>query len=905
MFHRRFTLIAVLALTSLSGDTALSQSRTDPNGDPLPDGALARLGTLRWRHPDTVTFVAFAADNTVLTGSADGVLRLWDRDTGRELRRFTVTDTAPPPKKPVRPGAFGGGNIARRVVKTALTEDGKIIAGALANNEVQLWNVVTGAELRKIPPPPSGVDSLAFSPDGKTLAIRGGDRSVLIYKVGTAKEISQIKAIPMNVNNPGILFQGGGTTGEASGMVFSRDGKVLATAEVELKMQKFVSYLLFSDVKTGNEIRRIEAPDGISALAYSSDHKRFAYASANALHVCRVLDGSELHQMKTPGATGALAFSPDGKILAAKGRDQVVRLFDCEKGDKLRELGERAPGEGINGFAFLAGPTSNEMRDVTFSADGKVLAVAAGPTPRFWDVSNGKDLPIAAGHRGAVAAVHTTPDGKIIFTRGVDRTIRRWDAATGKELGQFSEPNAAIARAFAPDGRTIAFALLDGTIRLHDAEGNELHQFKGHQNGASALAFSADSKLLASRGANDRTVRLYDVAKGTELGQMVFEAAKQPGVTNFSGQGVPGQGLAFSPDGKTLAANANVQLSTLHLWDVASRKEFRQIPLPVSRTAAHLMFSPDGRLIACENADQTISLCEIASGKERALLGQPMTPKQPANPQGLVIVNGRGPIRQTRGAASLAFTPDGGLLVARGPENSVRVWDVDFAKEVGAFKGHGGAVQSVSIAGDGKSLVSGSADTTALAWDLTSIQREPKMPAATLQPKELEARWADLSSEDAGVANKSILVLASSSKESVAFLRERLKPTPPADAKKLAGWIADLDSNTFQTRSKALTELEKLGELAVPALRATLASNVPLETRRRIDPLIEKLTTGGLNAEQIRVVRAMQVLERIGSPEARTLFETLAQGAPGALTTREAQASLGNLAKKSSARSVN
>jgi WD40 repeat protein len=921
MLHRRLppgliTLLAAIALTSIGGEAAQAQSKADPNGDPLPAGALARLGTQRWRQGEAVAYVAYAADNTLLTAGIDGVMRIWDCGTGKEVRRFHMTAAlAPAMIRGANPAVMSTG---RRLTNVALSEDGKILAAVLASNEVQLWNVMTCAELRKLPASPTGVSALAFTPDGRSLALRGGDRSVSFVKTGTGKELSRINARPINFGNGNVVIAGG-TSGEASGMVFSRDSKVLATAEVELKMQKFASYVLFSDVKTGNEIRRVETPDGTSAIAYSPDRKRFAFASANAVYLCDADDGAEIQQMKTPTATGALVFSPDSKILAAKGRDQVVRLFDVQSGAKTRELGEPAGGP-IGAFAFFAGVVSNEMRDLAFSPDGNVLAVAAGPTLRFWDVRTGKEQSMAGGHRGEVLTVLLAADGKTVLTHGVDRTIRRWDAATGKERSQFPEPRGTVYVAFAPDCRIVALANADGTIRLHDStDGAELHRLKGHQNGAAGLAFSADGKTLASRGTIDRMVRLYDVAKGTDIGQMTFQATKQPGGggNNFGTQGVGGQALAFSHDGKTLAANANTQLllqnpnqpatvsitSTLHLWDVATRKEIRQIALPGGRMAVNLVFSPDDRVLACENANQTISLCEITSGKERALLGQPSLTGQRAMPPGQ-FVNGRGPIRLTKITTSVAFSPDGGLLVARGPDHTVRVWDVDFVKEVGLFKGHDGTVHSISIAADGKSLVSGSIDTTALVWDLAPIKREPKAPALALQPQAIEALWTDLIGDDAGKAAKSILTLASSSNESVAYLSENLKPAALPDAKKLAGWIADLNSNSFQTRSKAIAELDKLGDLALPALNKAIESNLPLETRRRIEPLIEKLTTSVLNAEQIRVVRAMQVLERIGSPEARTLLEALAQGAPGALTTREAQAALTNLAKQATARSA-
>jgi len=119
-----------------------------------------------------------------------------------------------------------------------------------------------------------------------------------------------------------------------------------------------------------------------------------------------------------------------------------------------------------------------------------------------------------------------------------------------------------------------------------------------------------------------------------------------------------------------------------------------------------------------------------------------------------------------------------------------------------------------------------------------------------------------------------------------------MQPAAPVDPGKVGQWIDDLDSSNFTKRSIAMSQLDKLGDLAIPALKKVLTGKSSLETRRRVEPLLEKLTTGNYTAEQIRVVRVIEVLDKIGTPEARQQLEHLATGAPGALTTRQAQASL-------------
>src|SRR5262249_48722069 len=134
------------------------------------------------------------------------------------------------------------------------------------------------------------------------------------------------------------------------------------------------------------------------------------------------------------------------------------------------------------------------------------------------------------------------------------------------------------------------------------------------------------------------------------------------------------------------------------------------------------------------------------------------------------------------------------------------------------------------------------------------------------------------------------------------FLREQLRPAPQPDASKIGQWLADLEGRKFSVRDRATRELEKLGDLAVPALQKVLARQPPLETRQRVERLLEKLAGTALSAEQIGVVRALEVLERTGTAEARQVLERLAGGAPGALPTREARAVLDRLGRQAPAR---
>src|SRR5205823_8098860 len=139
---------------------------------------------------------------------------------------------------------------------------------------------------------------------------------------------------------------------------------------------------------------------------------------------------------------------------------------------------------------------------------------------------------------------------------------------------------------------------------------------------------------------------------------------------------------------------------------------------------------------------------------------------------------------------------------------------------------------SVAFSPNGRNLATGSTDTTVLVWDVTALAR--RSPRATdLSAAESQERWAALAGEDAGKAFDAVCTLAAA-KQTVSFLKERLKPAVAPDVKKVTKWIAELDSKKFEIRRKAAEELRKLGAAVVPALRRALKDSPPLERRRRL-----------------------------------------------------------------------
>src|SRR5262245_23854510 len=166
-------------------------------------------------------------------------------------------------------------------------------------------------------------------------------------------------------------------------------------------------------------------------------------------------------------------------------------------------------------------------------------------------------------------------------------------------------------------------------------------------------------------------------------------------------------------------------------------------------------------------------------------------------------------------------------------------------------------------------------------------------------PADLEQLWRRLGAADAGEAQRAVLALAAVPGQAVPFLRERLRPATAArpDPQRVRRLLADLDSPKYAVRQQASAAVEDLGQAVLPALRAHLAANPSLEVRRRLERLIALIEQSPLTPSEVQAVRAVQVLERIGTPAARRVLRALARGAPQAPLTEEAKEALERLAQ--------
>lgn len=558
-------------------------------------------------HTRLVTSIKFSPDGRILaSGSSDGSIILWHRGTGTEAKLIADAELDNFDRSPM----------------LAFSPDSKILASG-RNETIRLWDAVTGKQKSILARDFGFVNNIAFTPDGETLVCSTWDGEIALWNVGSGKREKTFTT----------------ETDSAITVAFSPDGVLFARGS-----RKDGATRLY-DLNTGEHKMTLSGSGeewDVVYLAFSRDGKTIATSSDidEAVRLWDVQTGE--HRLTLIGNTSyisSLAFSPDGKTIAGGGGgDRAILFWDVHTG---------TPQYTFTGYTTF-------IEDFAFSSNGRTITSGySDGTINLWEAATGRLIKTFSKFRdamsnGAVQNIHFTPDGKTLAWGSGGMHL--WDADTDENKMIFNRSEwGNHSLGISPDGKTIAIVFKDNLINLSDMS-TGAHQMilSGHKDQVWTMAFSPDSSLLASTS-DDNTIRLWDVHTGECKKILTLDSTWRNDVADWRIDST-WLGLAFSPDGQTLAGGGG---EIILLWDIGTGEIKMRLTRPTHRVF-NLAFSPDGKTLASGGFERYINLWDPHTGAHKKTL-----------------------VGHTAWVRSVKFSPDGKTLASRSDDGTVLLWKIN------------------------------------------------------------------------------------------------------------------------------------------------------------------------------------------------------------------------------------
>lgn len=637
------------------------------------DRVLHREVTVLTDHLANVLYVAPGGD-TLFSGGVDGGLLIHDLVHGKEVFRERTMEIT-------------------TASNLALSRDGAYLAawgsGLAGRSWVKLWDARSRTLLATLPEEASYAWKVSFLGDSRTVAVQrlgrqdpptNPENRLQFWRISPegavpAPGIEPIDCATMSVSpdgrllatlTKGVVTLRDGATGRPikdlpgsvpgiPGIEFSPDSTTLAISSTSTDFWDGRSRRRIGNVPSRPLSCMTFSPDGDKLAGISDDNDLVLVADVRTAPRRVPLEGSEKRT--------AFAFSPDGRELAGGGGKHSLRRWDAATGRILAEY----PYSGVGLLSVAYTPDGTSL--ILGSEDVRIRARKIGPSPAPFERTD--------AHRSEIWGLAFSPDGSTLISSADDATIKLWSPRHGSPIATLAGHKSLVAAlALSPDGRTLASASFDTTLRLWDLPGGKVQQvLSGHWKPARAVAFSRDGRLVAS-GGNDGTVRLWDAADGRAVAafriseKMVRALSFAPtdpliiasgedrtlrgieiadGRTRFSIR-MPREcgSLAYSPDGKTLAAGDD--WGGLTIWD-ADMREPPRIARDSDAAVWGLAFSPDGKTLAAACGDAKVRLWDPSTG------------------QVTLVLDGH-----TERVNAVAFSPDGHTLASAGHDGSIILW---------------------------------------------------------------------------------------------------------------------------------------------------------------------------------------------------------------------------------------
>lgn len=539
-------------------------------------------------HTSGVLAVAFSPDSRhALTGSFDGTAKLWDVQSGREIRTFaghnfhvTAVNFSPNGRyvltgsrdRTAKLWDVRNGQVVRTFVGHAgeiyaaiFSPDGRYVLTGSTDKAAKLWDTQSGQVTSTFYGHARTISSVAFSPDGSYILTGSDDGTAKIWNL-RGEEIQSFK----------------GHTGGVQAVDFSPSGRYVLTGSSDNAAKLW-------DSQSGQIVRTfVGHTSGISDVSFSPDGRYMLTGSYD--ETAKLWDSQSGQVVKTfichIRSVYAVAFSPDGRYILTGG-NKPTKLWESQSGQEIRTF---------------AGHTS-DISSISFSSDGHhILMGSSDMTAKLWDTQSGQAIHTFAGHTAMINTVGFSSDGRYVLTGSFDKTAKLWNAQNGQEIRTFVGHTSAIYDvAFSSDGRYVLTGSHDQTIKLWDSQNGQAvrtHTLDGHTREVSTIAFSPNGRYVLT-GSGDQTVKLWDNQNGQEI--RTFE---------HSGWVFA---VAFSTDGRyVLTGSSNRKVI---LWDSQKGKTKHTL---ASHTGAvsDAAFSPDGRYVLTGSQDQTAKLWDSKKGQE-------------------------------------------------------------------------------------------------------------------------------------------------------------------------------------------------------------------------------------------------------------------------------------------------
>jgi WD40 repeat protein len=563
------------------------------------------IRTLRG-HTGWVTSVALAADgNIAVSGSWDTTLKVWNLQTGEEVRTLR--------------------GHAKLVHSVAISPDGSTALSGSEDNTVKLWDLRTGTEIRtlNVVPPvyhheennfmdPNTVSRIAYSPDGHSALVGGGDGGLTLWDLSNGKQIRMLESHTDRVNGVAVAFSPDGRTA-LSGRNKTVTLWDLESGKIIRSFEPFVAIASAAKADASTATTIAMSPDGRTALAGGYD---------NRLKLCDLLTGKVIRTFE--GRVGDVTYSPDGR-LALSSSDNSLKLWSLRNDREIRTF------QGH----------SDAVQRVAFSPDGRtVMSGSWDTTLKLWDVATAKIIRTFKGHAKIVMRVTFALDGRTALSNSLDKTLKFWDLRTGEEIRSMRQnaDNDGII-GVAPDSRTALYrsgSMENSTIKVWDLATNtgiRTLEYRGAWE--DCAAFSADGRI-ALCGGQEPSLRLFDLQTGKQI-------------RTLSGNGNMVYDVALSSDGRLALSGGGDNV--LKLSDVRTGKEIRTLQGHMSHVYS-VAISPNGRTALSGGHDNTLKLWNLETCKEIHTLEGHSAPVQ-----------------------SVAFSPDGAAALSGSSDRTLKLWN--------------------------------------------------------------------------------------------------------------------------------------------------------------------------------------------------------------------------------------